>query len=359
MIILRRHIIPDPNQPRKTFSPKKLGELKDSMTEEGPDQPLTVRPIANGQYMIITGERRWRVCENDEMECVVRDVNDKTAREIQFRENLQREDIDPVEMGEAFWEYRQKYEVTQQELAKMIGVTQPFISEREALHTSLTSGVKKQVSDKKLGASEGTMIATLSKKKQAQAAKAVIDHDLKRPEVQQLVTQVKAEPERSLLSIVQDIKHGREEEEAKKPVPVIPQTDRRKEVRDLFDQYAITPTLAPRIAEAVIRQPERLVLDIVKDEIPGFGRMLEVRAERIASITLGAYRDAGKVAEDYYGVLGLLSPKPEPGTEVFAGQLKKLRKRLNETLVKLGHPDEVTAAEKRLSAKKEDKAGKP
>jgi len=55
------------------------------------------------------------------------------------------------------------------------------------------------------------LIATLSKKKQTQASKAVVDHDLKQPEVQQLVIQVKAEPERSLLSIVQDIKHGREE----------------------------------------------------------------------------------------------------------------------------------------------------
>jgi len=357
MIILRRHIIPDPDQPRKTFNPKKLGELKDSMTEEGPDQPLTVRPIANGQYMIITGERRWRVCENDEMECVVRDVDDKTAREIQFRENLQREDIDPVEMGKAFWEYRQQYKATQQELAGIIGVSQQFISEREALFMSLASDVKKQVSDKKLGVREGSLIATLSKKKQTQAAKAVVDHDLKQPEVQQLVIQAKAEPERSLSSIVQDIEHKREEE-AKIPVPVIPQTNRRKELKDLFERYAIDPGLAPRIAGAVVRQPERSVLDIVKDEIPGFSRMLEMRAEKIASAVLEAYVHGGIAAEAYYKALGNLPPKPGPGAEVFAGQLKKLRKRLNETLVKLGFPDEMTALEKQLSAKKEGSMGK-
>jgi len=96
----------------------------------------------------------------------------------------------------------------------------------------------------------------------------------------------------------------------------------------------------------------------VKDEIPGFGRMLEVRAEKDAGAILEAYVHGGMAAEAYGKTLGSLPPKPGPGADVFAGQLRKLRKKLNETLVKLGFPDEVTAAEKRLSAKKEDKVGK-
>jgi len=358
MIILRRHIVPDPEQPRKTFNPEKLGELKDSMTEEGPDQPLVVRPIADGRYMIVTGERRWRVCENDEMECVVRDVDNKTAREIQFKENLQREDIDPVEVGKAFWEYRQKYDVEQEALARIIGVSQVTISHHESLHTSLTSGVKRQVSSKKIGAREGSMIATVDKKRQGKVAGAVVEHELKQPEVQQLVSQVRAEPERSIPSIVQDIESKRKEDEANKPVPVIEDTDRRKQMTDLFSQYSITSALAPRIAEAIIRQPDVSVLDIIKEEIPGFGQMLEAVADNSNHAVNGTYVNAGKTAEAYYKVLSKLSPKPGADAAVFAGQLKRLRKRLNEILVKLGYPDKGTIAEGQMTVEEKDDENK-
>ena len=96
-------IIPDPDQPRKTFKEEALQELQASYSTLGLIQPITVRPH-NGKYMIVVGERRYRATKLDgleEIECIIReDVKDKTAREMQFAENSAQEDIPPLEYQE-------------------------------------------------------------------------------------------------------------------------------------------------------------------------------------------------------------------------------------------------------------------
>ncbi len=270
MLIPRKDVTPDPNQPRKTFDPEKLGELKDSMADRGPDQPLIVRTIGGGKYMIVTGERRWRACGDEEIECIVRDVDDKTARGMQFKENVQRVDIDPVELGKSFWEYRQKYKVTQQELADMIGVSVQKVSEYERLHTSTTSDVKERISGGQLTINEGAVISSISsKKKQNLVADAVVTRELKRPEVQQLVKQVKAEPTRPVSAIVQEVEQKKETAKIEEATTIIPEPERRAETKRAFSVASLKASIAPQVARAVANQPGRPVADIVAEEAYG------------------------------------------------------------------------------------------
>ena len=95
-----REIEPDPSQPRKTFDEEALGELAASIAEHGLLQPIAVRPQGLGGYSIVAGERRWRACRMaglTEVPVVVKDVSDEQAMELALVENLQREDLDPVE----------------------------------------------------------------------------------------------------------------------------------------------------------------------------------------------------------------------------------------------------------------------
>ena len=95
-----REIEPDPEQPRKRFDDDALNQLADSITENGLLQPIAVRPQGLGGYSIVAGERRWRACRMaglTEVPVVVKDVSDEQAMELALVENLQREDLDPVE----------------------------------------------------------------------------------------------------------------------------------------------------------------------------------------------------------------------------------------------------------------------
>ena len=95
-----REIEPDPEQPRKRFDDDALNQLADSITENGLLQPIAVRPQGLGRYSIVAGERRWRACRMaglTEVPVVVKDVSDEQAMELALVENLQREDLDPVE----------------------------------------------------------------------------------------------------------------------------------------------------------------------------------------------------------------------------------------------------------------------
>ena len=95
-----REIEPDPGQPRKTFDDETLAELSASIAEHGLLQPIAVRPRASGGYLIVAGERRWRASRMaglTEVPVIVKDVTDEQAMELALVENLQREDLDPVE----------------------------------------------------------------------------------------------------------------------------------------------------------------------------------------------------------------------------------------------------------------------
>lgn len=129
-----REIEPDPDQPRKSFDEQTLAELAASIAEHGLIQPIAVRPLPAGGYGIVAGERRWRACRMaglTEAPVVVKDVSEEQAMELALVENLQREDLDPVEEASGIRELMTRCDLTQAEAAQKLGKS------RSALANSL------------------------------------------------------------------------------------------------------------------------------------------------------------------------------------------------------------------------------
>ena len=129
-----REIEPDPGQPRKTFDDETLAELSASIAEHGLLQPIAVRPRASGGYLIVAGERRWRASRMaglTEVPVIVKDVTDEQAMELALVENLQREDLDPVEEAAGIRELMTRCDLTQEQAARKLGKS------RSALANSL------------------------------------------------------------------------------------------------------------------------------------------------------------------------------------------------------------------------------
>lgn len=129
-----REIEPDPGQPRKTFDDETLAELSASIAEHGLLQPIAVRPKPSGGYLIVAGERRWRASRMAglaEVPVIVKDVTDEQAMELALVENLQREDLDPVEEAAGIRELMTRCDLTQEQAARKLGKS------RSALANSL------------------------------------------------------------------------------------------------------------------------------------------------------------------------------------------------------------------------------
>ena len=129
-----REIEPDPGQPRKTFDDETLAELSASIAEHGLLQPIAVRPKPSGGYLIVAGERRWRASRMaglTEVPVIVKDVTDEQAMELALVENLQREDLDPVEEAAGICELMTRCDLTQEQAARKLGKS------RSALANSL------------------------------------------------------------------------------------------------------------------------------------------------------------------------------------------------------------------------------
>ena len=129
-----REIEPDPEQPRKTFDEETLGELAASIAEHGLLQPIAVRPRPRGGYSIVAGERRWRACRMaglNDVPVVIKEVSDEQAMELALVENLQREDLDPVEEAAGIRELMLRCDLTQEQAARKLGKS------RSALANSL------------------------------------------------------------------------------------------------------------------------------------------------------------------------------------------------------------------------------
>lgn len=124
-------IIPNKEQPRKTFDEGALQELADSITQHGVLQPLLVRPLPEGGYQIVAGERRWRASRLaglKEVPVVVKDLSDVETMEIAIIENLQREDLNPIEEAEGLQALIDRCGFTQDEVATSVGKSRPAIA---------------------------------------------------------------------------------------------------------------------------------------------------------------------------------------------------------------------------------------
>ena len=123
-------------QPRKLFDPDALADLADSIRQHGIIQPLTVRKLQSGYYQIIAGERRWRAARMaglTQVPAVVIEADDRKAMELAMIENLQREDLNPIEEAEGYKVLMEQYGMTQEETAKRVGKSRPAVANAVAL----------------------------------------------------------------------------------------------------------------------------------------------------------------------------------------------------------------------------------
>ena len=124
-------IEPNRGQPRHDFDETALAELADSIREHGVLQPLLVRPMPNGKYQIVAGERRWRASRMaglTELPVIIRDLDEAAAMEVALIENLQRSDLNPMEEAMGYQELMQQHGYTQEQVAKRVGKSRPAVA---------------------------------------------------------------------------------------------------------------------------------------------------------------------------------------------------------------------------------------
>lgn len=163
---------PNPNQPRRDFDPEELQSLADSIALHGVVQPLTVREMENGYYQIIAGERRWRaarIAELREIPAVIIQADDKKVMELALIENLQRQDLNPVEEALGYQTLMTEYGLTQEETAARVGKSRPVVANMLRLLT-LCDDVLEMVRQGKLTAGHARAIAALKSEKQQKDA---------------------------------------------------------------------------------------------------------------------------------------------------------------------------------------------
>ena len=168
---------PNPNQPRRDFDEEELEALAESITVHGIIQPLTVRELASGYYQIIAGERRWRaarMAKLTEVPVVVVEADDKKAMELALIENLQRQDLNPVEEALGYQSLMDEYGMTQEEAAGRVGKSRPSVANSLRL-LNLCPQVLEKVRIGELSAGHARAVLTLkNEKQQQQAAQKII-----------------------------------------------------------------------------------------------------------------------------------------------------------------------------------------
>ena len=172
---------PNPDQPRQDFDPEELQNLADSIAEHGIVQPLTVREVSGGYYQIIAGERRWRaarLANLSEVPAVIIEADDKKAMELALIENLQRQDLNPVEEALGYQVLMQEYGMTQEQTAQRVGKSRPAVANALRL-LQLAPGVLEMVRNGNLSAGHARAVLTLkSEKDQLTAAQKIAALDL-------------------------------------------------------------------------------------------------------------------------------------------------------------------------------------
>ena len=168
---------PNPDQPRREFDEVELQALSDSISVHGVIQPLTVREMPNGYYQIIAGERRWRAARMaglSDVPVVVIEADDRKAMELALIENLQRQDLNPVEEALGYQTLMEEYGLTQEDTAQQVGKSRSAVANTLRL-LALTPEVLEMLKQGELTAGHARAILSLkSEKQQLEAAKKII-----------------------------------------------------------------------------------------------------------------------------------------------------------------------------------------
>ena len=190
-------IYANPNQPRKHFDDQALRELADSIRKHGVIMPIVVNDSGDGKYMIIAGERRFRAAKLallDTIPVVIRRYSEREIKEISLIENLQREDLNPIEAAVAMKQLMTDYKLTQDELAERIGKSRPAIANTLRLLT-LAPQVIEMVSQGKLSAGHARTLVTLEPETQEEFAIDAIRGKLSVRELEKKVRAYNVPPE--------------------------------------------------------------------------------------------------------------------------------------------------------------------
>ena len=167
---------PNPSQPRQDFDPEELQSLAESIAVHGIVQPLTVREVAGGYYQIIAGERRWRaarLAELREVPAVIIEADERKVMELALIENLQRQDLNPVEEAMGYQTLMQEYGLTQEDAAKQVGKSRPAVANALRL-LNLSEKVLEMVRKGELSAGHARAVLSLKTEKlQEQAAQKI------------------------------------------------------------------------------------------------------------------------------------------------------------------------------------------
>ena len=183
------------SQPRKRFDDESLQELADSISQHGIIQPLTVRKLSSGYYQIIAGERRWRAARLaglQEVPVIVIEADDRKAAELAMIENLQREDLNPMEEAAGFQSLIESYHMTQEEAAQRVGKSRSAVTNALRL-LGLTPSVRKLVEEGKLSAGHARALVPFSPSLQESAANAIVSGGLSVRQTEALVKRLSAE----------------------------------------------------------------------------------------------------------------------------------------------------------------------
>lgn len=188
---------PRVEQPREYFDPQALQELADSIAQYGLIQPITVRKLNTGYYQIIAGERRWRASRLaglKEVPVRVIEADDRRTAELALVENLQREDLNPIEEAKGYKTLIDEFGLTQEETAKSVGRSRPAVTNALRL-LSLSPKVLEMVQKNQLSAGHARALIPISDdKKQLDAAKEVVEKTLSVRRTEQLAAKLMREP---------------------------------------------------------------------------------------------------------------------------------------------------------------------
>ena len=188
---------PNPDQPRQDFDEEELQTLADSISVHGVIQPLTVRELPSGYYQIIAGERRWRAARLaglSDVPVVIIEADDKKAMELALIENLQRQDLNPVEEALGYQTLINEYGLTQEDAAKQVGKSRPAVANALRL-LGLCPEVLEKLRRGELTAGHARAILTLkTEKKQLEAAQKIIALNLSVRQAETLCKNMAKEP---------------------------------------------------------------------------------------------------------------------------------------------------------------------
>ena len=174
-------LVPGQYQPRKKFEKTTLEELAQSIRENGILQPITVRKRASGGFEIIAGERRWRAAQIaglHEVPAIIKEYSDREALQLALIENIQREDLDPVEEAESYQRLMQEFSYSQARVAEKVGKERSTVANAVRL-IALPNEIKEMISDKKISAGHAkVLLAAESKAEQIRLAKLCYEKTL-------------------------------------------------------------------------------------------------------------------------------------------------------------------------------------